>query len=166
VQMTTALSNFFRHSLSNGADVIPLGTEKQQVESYLEIQQVRYRDILDYEIDIPDTLLAYPIPKLTLQPLVENALYHGIKNKRGGGIIAIVAYDCDTRIEIVVTDNGGGMSQEQLEQLRAGVYEDRRDSFGLKNVHQRLRLYCGEQAGLVFESEEGEGTMVTVCLPK
>lgn len=166
VQMTTALSKFFRYSLSNGADVISLGTEKQQVESYLEIQQVRYRDILEYEIDIPDTLLSYPIPKLTLQPLVENALYHGIKNKRGGGVIAIVAYDCDTRIEIVVTDNGGGMSQEQLKQLRAGVYEGRSGSFGLKNVHQRLRLYCGEQAGLIFESEEGEGTTVTVCLPK
>lgn len=166
VQMTTALSKFFRYSLSNGADVISLGTEKQQVESYLEIQQVRYRDILDYEIDIPDTLLSYPIPKLTLQPLVENALYHGIKNKRGGGIIAIVAYDYDTWIEIVVTDNGGGMSQEQLKQLRAGVYEGRSGSFGLKNVHQRLRLYCGEQAGLIFESEEGEGTTVTVCLPK
>ena len=166
VQMTTALSTFFRNSLSNGADVITLKAEKQQVESYLQIQQVRYHDILEYEIDIPEELFDCVLPKLTLQPLVENALYHGIKNKRGGGIIAIVAFDCGTELELVVTDNGIGMTPEQLNQLRMGVYEGRHNSFGLKNVHQRIQLYYGEQYGLEFESEAGEGTTVTVRLPK
>ena len=166
VQMTTDLSDFFRNSLAKGKDIISLETEKQQVESYLKIQQVRYRDVLDYEIDIPEDLLQYSIPKLTLQPLVENALYHGIKNKRGGGKIEVIARDYGGSIRIKVQDNGAGMAAEQLAALCAGVYEDRHTGLGLVNVHKRLKLYCGENYGLAFESREGIGTVVTVRIPK
>lgn len=166
VQMTTDLSNFFRHSLSKGKDIITLGVEKQQVESYLNIQKVRYCEILDYEIDIPDELLRYSIPKLTLQPLVENALYHGIKNKRGGGKITIRARQCGRDIRIQVQDNGAGMTEEQLTALRGGIYRDQHSGLGLINVHQRLKLYCGEKYGLLFDSQFGVGTTVTVCIPK
>lgn len=166
VQMTTNLSTFFRNSLSQGKEIITLETEKQQVESYLRIQQVRYRDILEYEIEIPDTLLGYEIPKLTLQPLVENAIYHGIKNKRGMGRITITGTESGNDILLTVHDNGAGMTKEQLDALRAGVYEDRHTGLGLVNVHKRLCLYCGAQYGLTFESVFGEGAAVTVRIPK
>ena len=166
VKMTTNLSTFFRNSLSKGKDIISLAVEKQQVESYLEIQQIRYRDILEYEIQIPNELLEYTIPKLTLQPLVENALYHGIKNKRGKGKILITGQMQENDILLQVKDNGTGMSLEQLESLRAGIYEDRHTGLGLVNVHKRLKLYCGEQYGLLFDSILGEGTTVSVQIPK
>ncbi len=166
VQITTDLSDFFRYSLAKGKDIITLETEKQQVESYLKIQQVRYGDILDYEVDIPQELLRYRIPKLTLQPLAENALYHGIKNKRGGGKITIAAREYGAEIRIKVSDNGAGMTQDSLAALCAGVYENEHAGVGLVNVHKRLRLYCGDRYGLAFESTPGVGTTVTVRLPK
>ena len=157
---------FFRNSLSKGRDIITLAAEKQQVESYLKIQKVRYRDILQYHIDIPEGLLGYTLPKLTLQPLVENALYHGIKNRRGMGVITITAREEGDDILLAVQDNGAGMSAEQLAALRAGVYEDRHTGLGLVNVHKRIRLYCGEAYGLSFESENEKGACVTVRIPK
>ena len=166
VEMTTNLSVFFRNSLSKGRDIITLAAEKQQVESYLKIQKVRYRDILQYHIDIPEGLLGYTLPKLTLQPLVENALYHGIKNRRGMGVITITAREEGDDILLAVQDNGAGMSAEQLAALRAGVYEDRHTGLGLVNVHKRIRLYCGEAYGLSFESENEKGACVTVRIPK
>lgn len=166
IQMTTDLSTFFRNSLSRGRDIISLAEEKQQVESYLSIQQVRYHDILQYTIEIPSTFLNCTLPKLTLQPLVENALYHGIKNKRGVGHIAITAMEDGSDLLLCVHDDGAGMSEAQLEALRAGVYEDRHTGLGLVNVHKRLRLYCGENYGLAFSSMPGEGTTVTVRIPK
>lgn len=166
VKMTTNLSTFFRNSLSKGKDIITLAIEKQQVESYLKIQQIRYCDILDYVIDIPSSLLEFTIPKLTLQPLVENALYHGVKNKRGGGKITITAAAQNGEIFISVHDNGAGMSAEQLESLKNGVYTDRHTGLGLVNVHKRLQLYYGECGGIDIESVLNEGTTVTVRLPK
>ncbi|HWP52155.1 MAG TPA: sensor histidine kinase, partial [Clostridia bacterium] len=155
VQMTTNLSTFFRNSLSKGKDIITLEAEKQQMESYLKIQQVRYRDILSYEISIPEKLLKYIIPKLTLQPLVENALYHGVKNRRGLGHISVVGHDEGDEILLTIHDDGAGMSPQQLNTLRAGVYEDKHTGLGLVNVHKRLRFYYGERYGLSFESTLG-----------
>lgn len=166
VQMTTNLSTFFRNSLSKGKDIITLEAEKQQMESYLKIQQVRYRDILAYEISIPESLLKYLIPKLTLQPLVENALYHGVKNRRRLGHISVIGREEGDEILLTVHDDGAGMTPEQLSTLRAGVYEDKHTGLGLANVHKRLRFYYGERYGLSFESVLGEGTSVTVRIPK
>ncbi len=166
IQMVTSLSVFFRNSLSKGQDIITLEAEQEQVKSYLEIQKIRYSDILEYEIQIPDSLLNYTIPKLTLQPLVENAIYHGIKHKRGIGCISITGVEEEDGIAIVVADNGGGMTTEKLEELRAEVYEDRHTGLGLINVHKRITLYCGPGYGLFFESQAGEGTQVTVRIPK
>jgi len=166
IDMTYNLSTFFRNSLSKGKDVITLEVEKQQVESYLKIQQIRYSDILEYEIHIPEELLQYAIPKLTLQPLVENALYHGVKNKRSTGHIIITGKETEEDLLIEVHDDGAGMSKEQLEELRSGIYEDRHTGLGLLNVHKRLILYCGRPYGLEFESELGKGTTVTVRIPK
>lgn len=166
VQMTTNLSTFFRNSLSKGKDIITLEAEKQQMESYLKIQQVRYCDILSYEISIPEKFFKFMIPKLTLQPLVENALYHGVKNRRGKGHISVVGREEGEEILLIVHDDGAGMTPQQLNTLRAGVYEDKHTGLGLVNVHKRLRFYYGERYGLFFESVLGEGTSVTVRIPK
>ena len=107
VEMVTSLSNFFRSSLSQGRDIITLGEEEIHVRSYLEIQQVRYRDILRYEIHVQPELRGCVLPKLTLQPLVENALYHGIKLRRGLGCILVDAAQEDDRVRITVRDDGG-----------------------------------------------------------
>ena len=115
VEMTTNLSVFFRNSLSKGRDIITLAAEKQQVESYLKIQKVRYRDILQYHINIPKELLDYTLPKLTLQPLVENALYHGIKNRRGM-VATLILYTAGRGIAQLVT-NG------QITYVRVDAYK-------------------------------------------
>lgn len=166
IQMTSYLSTFFRTSLSKGKDIITLDVEKQHVESYLKIQKIRYSDILSYRVEIEETLLQYEIPKLTLQPLVENALYHGVKNKRGIGHILVKGEDAGKDIILKVIDDGAGMTLEQLEELRAGVYQDKHTGLGLVNVHKRLRLYYGTAYGLTFESEKGIGTTVSVKIPK
>ena len=164
--MVTSLSSFFRISLSRGKDIIPLADERSHVTSYLQIQQIRYSDILKYEIDIPDELLDCRVPKLVLQPLVEYALYHGIKNRRGVGTIRITGEARGDDMVLKVIDNGAGMTPEQVQALQNGIYEDRHTGLGLVNVHKRVRLYCGEGYGLSFESQLGVGTTVSVLLPR
>lgn len=166
VQMVTSLSVFFRKSLSKGKDIITVGEEYDQVRSYLEIQIIRYSDILTYEINLPENIWPYQIPKLTLQPLVENAIYHGIKNKRGGGKIIIAGEEKQDCLVLTVSDNGGGMAEEQLDELRRGIYRDDHGGLGLINVHKRLLNYFGQASGLHFDSEVGEGTVVTIIIPK
>ena len=166
IDMVTSLSTFFRNSLNRGEDIISLRSELNQAKSYLEIQHIRYSDILTYSIDVPESVQDCPVPKLILQPLIENALYHGIKNRRGRGLIEITGEEAGGDLLLRVRDNGAGMSPEQLAQLQSGVYEEHHSGLGLKNVHQRIRLYCGEPYGLTFESAVGQGTAVTVRLPR
>jgi len=165
VSMVNSLSTFFRNSLNQGKDIISLRSELVQAQSYLEIQQIRYSDILSYSISVPDAIQDRPVPKLILQPLIENALYHGIKNRRGRGKIEITGEEKDGDIWLRVSDNGTGMEEDQLQQLQSGAYEEHHSGLGLKNVHQRIRLYCGEPYGLSFDSIPGSGTTVTVRLP-
>ena len=164
-KMVSDLSDFFRHTLSNGKDIVSLGDERKQVTSYLQIQQVRYKDILTYSIDIEDEVLGKMLPKLTLQPLVENALYHGIKEKRGGGSIKVKGARFGDEIIIKVSDDGAGISSERLAELRSAMNGEERVGFGLVTVHERLRLFFGEEAGLEVESVIGEGTTITVHIP-
>ena len=165
VNMVTSLSTFFRNSLSNGKDIIPLRAELAQATSYLEIQQIRYSDIMTYNISVPEDMLDITVPKLILQPIIENALYHGIKNRRGRGTIDITGEKDPDNILLKVKDNGAGMSPEQLEELQNGIYQEHHNGLGLKNVFQRIQLYCGEDYGLTFKSTQGEGTEVTISLP-
>lgn len=168
IRMVTALSNFFRTTLSKGKDFISVREEETHVRSYLEIQQFRYQDILEYGIDIDEDINEYMLPKLTLQPLVENALYHGIKNKRGKGMIRISGRRSGENIVFEVCDNGKGMTEEKLDELRKNIQKKQNekltDSFGLMNVNQRIHHYYGEQYGLEFESKENEGTKVSVII--
>lgn len=166
VEMVTSLSSFFRSSLSNGRDIITLREEEQHVRSYLEIQQVRYKDILDYRIEIDASLAEYEIPKLTLQPLVENALYHGIKLKRGQGFIRVSGTSCGGNISLIVEDDGAGMDEECLRKVRGALLREQEIGFGLSTVHERLQLLFGPSYGLQIDSEAGKGTRVSVKIPK
>lgn len=163
--MVSNLSDFFRHTLSRGADVISLREEEGHVRSYLQIQQVRYQDIMQYTINIDPRLHELPIPKLTLQPLVENALYHGIKMKRGAGRIYIVGRSDGDDAVLQVTDDGVGMPPERLELLRRAMERQERVGFGLSAVHERLRLFFGPEYGLSVSSQLGVGTTVTARIP-
>ena len=165
VEMVSNLSAFFRHSLSRGQDVITL-REEEHVCSYLQIQQVRYKDIMRYTVNIAPELKDVLIPKLTLQPLVENALYHGIKQKRGLGHIYVMGRGEGEDILLQVTDDGVGMSPERLEELRSALERGERVGFGLSTVHERMRLFFGAPYGLSISSQPGVGTTVSVRIPR
>ena len=171
VKIVTALSSFFRISLSKGMDWITIGEEVERTRNYLTIQQMRYRDILDFRIEVDDEVLEYTILKLILQPLVENALYHGIKNKRQGGTIVVRAR-CKNKdeVQLEVQDDGIGFTPEKLAQLRADLDDDSGDiklesGFGIGNVNRRIRLYYGKPYGLTIESTYNSGTRVTLVIP-
>lgn len=169
VDLVQALSRFFRITLSKGKDWISLHEEIEHVASYLTIQKMRYHDILDYTIDVPEALLGGQMLKLTLQPLVENALYHGIKNKRSGGKISVRAHQVEgEQFAIEVEDNGIGIPPEKLEQLCAlldGENSASRTGYGLNNVNQRIKLYYGQEYGLRITSTYLGGTRVSLLLP-
>ena len=169
IQMVGSLSDFFRTSLNRGREIVTVREDLQHVCSYLEIQKIRYMDILEYEILVPEELNDYKIPKITLQPLVENALYHGIKNKRGGGKITLRGHEEKDFFTIEVEDNGIGMTEERLLAVRKGLSEkapQESELYGLYNVNERIRLNFGDEYGMKITSEYGKGTMVEVRLPK
>lgn len=168
VGMVRNLSDFFRTSLNQGKDINSIKEEMLHVKSYLEIQHVRYHDILSYDIEVPEALYIYSIPKITIQPLVENALYHGIKNKRGMGHISIRGEAGEKDFTITVTDDGIGIDETRLRQVQSGIQNKvltGKDFYGLYNVCERIRLNFGEEYGIFIESVYGEGTSVRVILP-
>lgn len=168
VGMVRNLSDFFRTSLNQGKDINSIKEEMLHVKSYLEIQHVRYQDILSYDIEVPESLYIYSIPKITIQPLVENALYHGIKNKRGMGHISIRGQAGEKNFTITVTDDGVGIDETRLRQVQSGIQNKvltGKDFYGLYNVCERIRLNFGEEYGIFIESVYGEGTSVRVILP-
>ena len=137
VGMVRNLSDFFRTSLNQGKDINSIKEEMLHVKSYLEIQHVRYQDILSYDIEVPEALYIYSIPKITIQPLVENALYHGIKNKRGMGHISIRGEAGEKDFTITVTDDGIGIDETRLRQVQSGIQNKvltGKDFYGLYNV--------------------------------
>lgn len=171
VNIAKYLSDFFRVALSKGREWIAVKDEILHIESYLSIQKVRYRDILEYTIDIDPRIMDYRILKLTLQPLVENALYHGLKNKRGGGLIRITGRKLDeVNLIFEVSDNGIGMPSDKLENLRREINKeefeiDMKTGFGLSNVNQRIKLYYGKQYGITLTSEPVIGTKINIIVP-
>jgi two-component system, sensor histidine kinase YesM len=171
VKIVSALSNFFRISLSKGMDWITIGEEVERVRSYLTIQKMRYRDIMDFKIEVDEDVAQNTILKLILQPLVENALYHGIKNKRQGGTISVRARrKNEAEVLLEVEDDGIGFTPEKLTQLRADLEDDSGDiklenGFAIGNVNKRIRLYYGKPYGLSVRSEYNTGTCVTLVIP-
>jgi two-component system sensor histidine kinase YesM len=173
IDIVRALSSFFRIALSKGNDWITIDQEIEHVSSYLTIQKMRYRDILEYHIEVDESLLSATILKLTLQPLVENALYHGIKNKRSGGTITVRVKHVDPgSVLLEVLDDGVGFIPYKLGKIQAALEaEEVEDTsleeggFGLNNVNRRIKLYYGKQYGLSIQSRYQEGTRVAVTIP-
>ena len=175
VKITKAFSEFLRISLSRGHEWITIGQELDHIKNYLTIQKIRYADILNYEINVNENILEYKIIKLVLQPLVENAIYHGIKNKRGRGHLTVTAdYTDETKqsVTFCVTDDGAGFSPERLEQVtqelsNASIDTERLSSvYGLYNVNKKLKLYYGDKTdGLVIKSEYKKGSSISFTIP-
>ena len=168
VEMVVNLSNFFRMVLSKGRALISIKEEEQHIQAYLEIQKVRYGDIMEYNVSIDKVLYDYEILKLTLQPLVENALYHGIKYKRAKGYVHITGEKDGNLIRLTVRDNGVGMDEDELKELQEVIKkpcQETRKGFGLANVNERIRTFFGPEYGMTIHSEKGNGTIVEVLIP-
>ena len=169
VEMVMALTDFFRTSLSRGADIIPVSVEVEHVSSYLKIQKIRYENLFDYDIFVDQTAGAYLIPKLVLQPIVENALYHGIKPSGRRCMIHINVLEQTDCILLEVLDDGNGMPPDKLQRLRDALShceEAQNQSFGMVNVNDRIRSFSDGKYGLSIASETGMGTLVTLRIGK
>ena len=168
VTMVVTLSDFFREILSKGKEFISIKEEEKHISSYLQIQEMRYRDILEYDIQLDQVIYKYQILKLTLQPVVENALFHGIKYKRAKGCIHIHGEKEGDIIRLTVRDDGVGMDEEELAQLRQQIEkpcQETEKGFGLANVNERIHMYFGYEYGMKIESEKGKGTTVEIVIP-
>lgn len=173
VRITKAFSDFLRISLSRGHEWITIGQELDHIKNYLTIQKIRYADILNYKIEADESLLNQKMIKLVLQPLVENAIYHGIKNKRGRGELSVSVKYADEgrkKIRFSVKDNGAGFTPERLAEVRLElaltISEKLNSVYGLYNVNKKLKLYYGEETeGLVIESEAGRGSEISFVVP-
>ena len=168
VTMVVTLSDFFREILSKGKEFISIKEEEKHISSYLQIQEMRYRDILEYDIQLDQVIYKYQILKLTLQPVVENAIYHVFKYKRAKGCIHIHGEKEGDIIRLTVRDDGVGMDEEELAQLRQQIEkpcQETEKGFGLANVNERIHMYFGYEYGMKIESEKGKGTTVEIVIP-
>ncbi len=167
VEMTSALAQLLRNSIGTGKDIIPLDEELKHVESYLVIQKLRYREKLRFELDIDPQTRQYLLPRLVLQPLVENAIYHGIKVKEHGGTVRVSSMLDEDKLLITVEDDGVGMTEEQLAHIYDQKESDETSSkIGVYNVVERLHIYFGPDYGLKFFSEPEKGTTAMLILPQ
>lgn len=162
----TALSKLFRISLSRGKSVITVAEELEHVKNYLIIQKMRYKNKFDYAIQAEEATLGCKTLKLILQPIVENAIYHGIERMADPGFIRVSVRAVEGDILFEVADNGLGMPAEVLAKIHSGEVKDKDGSgVGVKNVHERIRLFFGEEYGLNIESEVEAGTTVRIRIP-
>ncbi|MBC8579532.1 MULTISPECIES: cache domain-containing sensor histidine kinase [Zhenhengia] len=167
VQMTAALARYFRLSLSKGKEVITIYEEVEHVKHYLQIQKIRYASKLTYTIEVSPDIFDEMIVKIVLQPLVENALYHGIKDLEEGGYIRVLGFREGNNIILEVYDNGKGMSREQIKNILKAPSSTSitKGGVAIKNVHERIQVYFGQDYGLSYESEYGKWTKVRITIP-
>lgn len=173
--MTKALGDMFRYSIKTESELVLLSEELTHVYNYIAIQSIRYEDKIQFHVQIEDHLHQERILKLILQPVVENAIYHGIELSSKGGLIELRAYQKDEQIIFEIRDTGVGMTQEQLHELQTLLNEPvefkelgqrNKRGIGLKNIHSRIQLYYGEQYGLSIQSKKNIGTTITIIIPK
>ncbi|WP_283674750.1 cache domain-containing sensor histidine kinase [Butyricicoccus sp. Marseille-Q5471] len=168
-EMVTALTSFFRIGLSQGSDLILVENEVKHVDSYLAIQKIRYNKIFTYSIYIDDCVRGYMTPKLLLQPIVENALYHGIKPAGHKCHLFVNVLEVEDDLLMEVRDDGAGMSPEQLQSLRDSLECSNRtgtEGYGMRNVCDRIRILVGKEYEIQVMSEQGMGTSVRLRIPK
>jgi two-component system sensor histidine kinase YesM len=168
ITMITSLSKFFRISLSKGKTIITVQEELEHVRNYLIIQKMRFKNKFEFEIEAEEAVLACKTLKLILQPIVENAIYHGIESMADVGHIRITAAAVEDRLCLRVQDNGLGIPPQKLQQLLTGVGVGKAGEapgVGLRNVHERVKLYFGDTYGVQVESQLEEGTAVTIWIP-
>lgn len=169
-KMVSLLAKFFRVALSKGEDIITLKQEIQHAISYLGIQNIRFQDKFSFELDIDESLMEYQCPKITIQPILENAIYHGMENAFDDGEIILSVQEKGEDICIEVIDNGEGMTSEQIKQILAhapAVSSGNKGSgVGVYNVDHRIKLLYGEKYGISIDSELDEGTTVRILIPK
>lgn len=165
VDITMALAKYFQYTLSRGDDLIPIRSEISHAENYMIIQKIRFEN-LDYEIDIDESIMNYRIPKLILQPIIENSIYHGIKGFVREGMIRLRAHMNAGNIVLIIEDNGRGMRHEELEGLfLPQTKQNSTSGIGLNNIFQRLQLYFGEEGTISVKSVFRKGTCVTIQFP-
>ena len=166
VEMTSALARLLRQSISNDKEEVELEKEIEYVKNYLTIQKMRYKDKLEFFIYVDPRVAHVPVIKLVLQPLVENAIYHGIKYKETKGNLKIYARPVDGRVEIVVADDGIGMDEDVMEHIfDEHRKEQKRNGVGVPNVQKRLKLQYGSEYGIRYESVKGAGTKAVITIP-
>lgn len=168
VHTVTALARFFRLSLGKGKNIVTVKDEIDHVRNYLMIQHMRFKNKFDYEFDVAEDVLELPSLKLMLQPLVENAIYHGMEFMDGDGLIVVKAWSEENELYLSVADNGLGMTEDKVEMILTGESTSgngRGSGIGVKNVNERIKLYFGEAYGLTIDSEPDEGTTVIIHLP-
>ncbi|MDR3596238.1 sensor histidine kinase [Clostridium sp.] len=169
VEIIEAFTNLLRISLSKGREVISVKEELNHIQSYLIIQKIRYEDKLDYEIKFDEDILDYQLIKLILQPLIENAIYHGIKEKRGNGKMLITGKKQGEALYFTIADNGKGMKEEVVTKINNMLVNDDEKTdkigYGIFNVNKRIKLMYGDEYGLKYKSVYGDGTIVELTHP-
>lgn len=166
--MVESLTRFFRIGISRGKDVIPIEEEIQHLESYLAIQMIRYQDKFQYAVELQEECRKCMVPKLILQPLAENAIYHGVKLKKAKSQLTISITTDGEWLHICVADTGQGMSAERLDKLNRilhGEHTEGIEVYGTKNIYERLQIMTDDRAEMYFWSEEGKGTKAFVKIP-
>ena len=167
VLMTASLAKLLRQNISNGEEQISIFQEVEYCKNYLTIQKMRYKDKLEYEIDVQPEIKNEKIIKLMLQPLIENAIYHGIKYKETKGLLVLKGYEENGNIVFQIRDNGVGMTPEVLQHIfERHTVNYRSNGVGVYNVQKRIKLTYGPQYGITYESVVGEGTVATIVIPK
>lgn len=167
VEMTSALAKLLRQSISNDHEQVELGQEMEYVKNYLTIQKMRYQDKLEYTIEVDPQVRHVMIVKLVLQPIVENAIYHGIKYKGSKGTLRIRAFAESEDVCIVIEDNGIGMDDTALNIIFDETQKiHKQNGVGVPNVQKRLKLYYGDKYGITYESKVGIGTRATIRIPQ
>ncbi|HJB17078.1 MAG TPA: sensor histidine kinase [Candidatus Blautia excrementipullorum] len=166
VLMTASLARLLRQSISNEDEVVPIAQEVEYARGYLTIQKMRYKDKMEFQIDVDPSILHINLIKLVLQPIIENAIYHGLKYKESKGLLQVKGFMKDGNAVLQVIDNGVGMDAETL----AHIYERHKVNYqsngvGVYNVQKRLQLYYGSNYGITYESKVGEGTTATITIP-
>ncbi|MBR0597390.1 histidine kinase [Sinanaerobacter chloroacetimidivorans] len=161
-ELIYCLSDLLRYNLKQDDQLHTIGSEIDNIEKYLHIQKVRFKNRLEYEIDVPDNIKTYRIPNMVIQPIVENALIHGITPKRDGGKISIFAEKYNNEIVISIMDNGNGFPKDVLENIK---HSENKSGLGFRSTDKRLKQYYGEQYGLEIVKSDYSGSTVTITIP-